>query len=43
VTDSVLQGIPLTVPIGGLSSLVMFGRYRNYKSNQLMGVKPRES
>src|SRR3954447_26977447 len=68
VTGSVLQGMALTVPIGGLSFLVMtiafgelhhlvlfpmaaliwlacqgvvhfvFGRYCNYKSNQLMGV-----
>src|ERR1044071_6375475 len=68
VTGSVLQGMALTVPIGGLSFLVLtiafgelhhlalfptaavawlssqgivhfvFGRYCNYKSNQLMGV-----
>jgi drug/metabolite transporter (DMT)-like permease len=68
VTGSVLQGMAMTVPIGGLSFLVMtvafgelgqlvvfpamalawlagqgivhfvFGRYCNYKSNQLMGV-----
>src|SRR5438046_9135332 len=68
VTGSVLQGMAITVPIGGLSFLVMtvafgelgqllafpvvalawlagqgivhfvFGRYCNYKSNQLMGV-----
>ena len=68
VTGSVLQGMALTVPIGGLSFLLMtiafgqlgqlvvfpiaalnwlaaqgivhfiFGRYCNYKSNQLMGV-----
>ena len=68
VTGSVLQGMALTVPIGGLSFLVltivfgelhhlvlfpttalawlacqgvvhfMFGRYGNYKANQLMGV-----
>jgi drug/metabolite transporter (DMT)-like permease len=68
VTGSVLQGMALTVPIGGVSFLVMtvlfgelshlalfptaalgwlacqgivhfvFGRYCNYKSNQLMGV-----
>ena len=68
VTGSVLQGMALTVPIGGISFLVMaiafgaldqllvfptaaitwlaaqgvvhfvFGRYCNYKSNQLMGV-----
>ena len=68
VTGSVLQGMALTVPIGGLSFLVMtivfgelhylvlfprvalawlacqgvvhfvFGRYCNYKANQLMGV-----
>jgi drug/metabolite transporter (DMT)-like permease len=68
VTGSVLQGMALTVPIGGLSFLVVtaafgelgqlvvfpaaaltwlagqgivhfvFGRYCNYKSNQLMGV-----
>src|SRR6476620_5403673 len=68
VSGSVLQGMALTVPIGGLSFLVMtimfgelhhlvlfpmaalawlachgvvhfvFGRYCNYKSNQLMGV-----
>lgn len=68
ITGSVLQGMALTVPIGGLSFLVMtisigqlgqmfvfpavalawlagqgvvhfvFGRYCNYKSNQLMGV-----
>jgi drug/metabolite transporter (DMT)-like permease len=68
VTGSVLQGMALTVPIGGLAFLVMtiafgelhqlamfpmaalswlacqgvvhfvFGRYCNYKSNQLMGV-----
>jgi len=68
VTGSVLQGMALTVPVGGLSFLVLtivfgelhhvalfptgaiawlacqgivhfvFGRYCNYKSNQLMGV-----
>lgn len=68
VTGSVLQGMAMTVPIGGLSFLVMtiafgelgqlvrfpavavawlagqgivhfvFGRYCNYRSNQLMGV-----
>ena len=68
VTGSVLQGMALTVPIGGLSFLVLtivfgelhhlvlfpmaalawlacqgvvhfvFGRYCNYKSNQMMGV-----
>src|SRR5438045_2521925 len=68
VTGSVLQGMALTVPIGGLSFLVItiafdelgqlvafplaafawlagqgvvhfvFGRYCNYRSNQLMGV-----
>ena len=68
VTGGVLQGMAITVPIGGLSFLVMtvafgelgqlvvfpavalawlagqgmvhfvFGRYCNYKSNQLMGV-----
>ena len=68
VTGSVLQGMALTVPIGGLSFLALaaafgelrqlamfpvatmlwlggqgivhfvFGRYCNYKSNQLMGV-----
>src|ERR1051325_4998030 len=68
VSGSVLQGMALTVPIGGLSFLVLtivfgelhhlvlfpiaalawlacqgvvhfvFGRYCNYKSNQLMGV-----
>jgi len=68
VTGSVLQGMAMTVPVGGLSFLVMtiafgelsqlvvfpavalawlagqgivhfvFGRYCNYKSNQLMGV-----
>jgi len=68
VTGSVLQGMAMTVPIGGLSFLVIavafgqlgqlaafpaaaiawlagqgvvhfvFGRYCNYKSNQLMGV-----
>jgi drug/metabolite transporter (DMT)-like permease len=67
VTGSVLQGMALTVPVGGLSFLVLtiafgelhhlalfpmaavawlagqgivhfvFGRYCNYKSNQLMG------
>jgi drug/metabolite transporter (DMT)-like permease len=68
VTGSVLQGMALTVPFGGLTFLVIatafgelgqlalfptvavawlagqgivhfvFGRYCNYKSNQLMGV-----